>query len=266
MATTVTSIEPRKPSERVGDTWVRDYDLAVVKALGAFQANDDMFTHVEGVDPPTYSDDYQVVKLRRQRMPGIPIVFAGPADAFEHAARPQFLVRRQDPELAMERWTEQNRKFTSPAADANPVTIVYSTGIGQSGPRRLELTGYDKYEEQRWPWAYDMNYTISFQVEGKQAEGKSIVKLLKHLVKCFPPRGSLTVVDSEGIPTLFAMFVDAPTSLNEVIDVANRVRGWAVNARILGYLDTEDPYIIGRDADSDHRIMVRQLITRLSQK
>lgn len=234
------AIAVETPKVRVGETFVRNFDQGVVKQLQAFLSNGNYFVTVKGVQAPPYSDDHPVEALRRTPMPGVPVIWASPSDAFEDYVNPCIVVRRQDPELALERWNSQRRKYVTPANGAVQSTVNYVSGIGRDGrPYTKTLTGYNKYEVQNWPWAYDLIYTILIRAEGKRAETVGL-NLLRHLMRRFQPRDKVDVVDDLGVENSYYLYTEGPTSLHENIDIANRVRGWSLTVKLLGYFDLED--------------------------
>ena len=229
------------PTERIGDLFLRSYDEAIFRKIGAvLSGGDGYFASVVGVTPPSYSDDNPDDKLRRQVMPGVPVNFYGPNEAIVQWVNPGIVIRRGEPILSMERWAEGKLKYCKPADTATAMTVNLGKMIPKKGsPVQIIKSGYDKYETQRWPWPYDLHYTVLARSEGVAAEAQAAAFFL-HFLKKLPPRDSLRVEDSLGIDDGFAMFVDGPTDLSEAIDIGRRVRGWAWNVRVVGYLDSYD--------------------------
>jgi hypothetical protein len=231
-------------SVRLGDLFVREFDIAVMQCLGGVVNGRRYYVNIAGVPNPPFPDDYDDPSLRRTPMPGIPIEFAQPHDAFEYYVNPCFIVRRQDPMLAMERWNDQRLKYIIPADGSTTATVEFASGIGKDGkPWSKTITGPNKYETQPEAWAYDLLYSIIWRAEGANAETYG-QKMLRHVMRRFQPRCGIDVTDDQGNEFRYTMMCDAPTELNELIDIANRVRGWTQTAKILGYFDLKDPYVI----------------------
>jgi len=235
------SVSEETPRTRVGDLFLRNYDEAVIKKLGGLVYAGQYFVKVPGVEPPPFSDEWPIVADRRKGMPGIPIVFASPNDALTHYVNPQFVVRRQDPELDMSRWNQQKKKYFTKVDNAEKLTVELGRGIDKDGkPYVRTIEGYGAHESQRWPWPYDITYTIYFRAEGERAETMA-TNLLRHLMFSFNPRDGIDVTDSLGDVNSYWLRTQAPTGLSEAIDIANRVRGWAMTVSISGYLDQNYP-------------------------
>lgn len=235
------SISDETPQVRVGNLFLRNFDEAIFKKLGAVAYEGQYFVKVSGVEPPPFSNDWPIVADHKKSMPGVPIVFAAPNDAITHYVTPQFIIRRQDPELDMSRWSQQKKKYVTKKNGEPLVTVELGKGIGPDGkPYVRTLQGYAVYESQRWPWPYDLVYTIYFRVEGKRAETISNT-LLKHMMFSFNPRDGLDVTDDLGDTNSYWTRSQGPTGLSEAIDIANRVRGWAMTISVSGYLDQNYP-------------------------
>lgn len=160
------------PTTLVGDTFVRDYDQGIVDKLGGILHGANWFADVPNVIAPPYPDDWPDEALRRTQMPGVPITLAGPNEAIAQWVNPSIIVRRMDPQLAMERWSEAKVKYVRPAPGATPVTVQGPKGFNTPGRkyRSLTATGYTKYETKRWPYPYDLMYTILARAEGELAD------------------------------------------------------------------------------------------------
>lgn len=240
-------LAPDTPDYLVGDTFIRDYDLGMIKRLEGFVGanGEQFFAKIQGVPAPSFPDDYPDTTLRRAVMPGVPITLAGPSDAISHWVNPSIVVRRQDPAVAMDRWHAGSRKkYVRPADGATAVTTVLGGGIDKKTGKLVSYTatGYSAYESKPQPWPYDISYTIMARAEGNRAETVS-QNLFRFIGKRFPPRDNLDVTDSQGSTDGYTMFVDGPVSLSESMDLAHRVRGWSWSVRILGLLDNDDAIV-----------------------
>jgi len=218
----------------IGTVWIRDFDLAVVKKLDAFESGGRYYCTIPGVDPPTYPPKWEDSSLVGQPMPGIPVVFAAGSDRVMFQVLPMVMVRREDYSLSLERWPSLYLSYRAPAAGANPVQVDWD---GET------LHGWDRYEVRPGPYPYDLSYTVSVMTTGPGAESVAQT-MAKYMMQRFKPRNDyVEVVDSLGDTRRYEMSAEGPSSLREVVDVMERVSGFALSVMVLGELDQDEPIL-----------------------
>lgn len=216
-------------SERVGDVFIRNFDEGIVKhTLGSYVYDDGYYLHVDDVVPPPFPDDYRTTDLRGQRMPDIPVVFVNPDTRLVDYIVPCFVVRREDPTEAPERWMSMGYKYRAPAPNANPVSVQY---------RNETLEGYDKYEMQMGSFPYDLSYQLSCIASGRYATTYA-QKMLKKILSIFRPKNSVVmVVDSFGDIRYYDVTSTGPVGLGEALDIVDRQDGFSLSIMIRAELD-----------------------------
>ena len=121
-------------------------------------------------------------------------------------------------------------KYRGPAPDANEIQVQYGN---------TTLTGYDKYEEQDGAWPFDIPYTLTMESAGKSAELHAQA-MLKYAMKKFKPYSVLSVPNDFGQIGKFNMFVEGPSDLGQVADIADRSMVYALSIRVAGTFDLAD--------------------------
>lgn len=221
--------------ERVGDVFLRNFDEGViVHSLKSYIYDGQYFTHVDSIDPPPFPEDYRTIELRGKPMPDIPVYFISSDTRLVDYVVPSFIVRRDDPQEATERWFSLYHKYRAPAPGAKKVTLNY---MGQ------EIEGYDKYETQIASFPFDMTYQISCLTSGRRAESDAQIMLLK-MMKTFRPKiCQVKVVDSFGNNRYYNAETNAPMSLKESLDIVDRQSGFTITLKIDGELDLTERVI-----------------------
>ena len=68
--------------------------------------------------------------------------------------------------------------------------------------------------------------------------------MAKYMMQRFKPRNDyVEVVDSLGDTRRYEMSAEGPSSLREVVDVLERVSGFALSVMVLGELDQDEPIL-----------------------
>jgi len=232
MSPTVTPFVQAAPT---GDVWISDFDLGVVRHLGAQQIDDDWWVNIDGVDPPPYPGSYRVAELRGQAMPGIPVIWNAPDDRFQSFVLPCIVVRRDSVDPAPERWPSVHLKYR--AGQGEQVTSTWG---------RTEFTGgYEEYEEQYGSFPYNLMYMFSVLTAGVKAESNA-QRMLKHVMKRYPPQGftRIPVLDSLGDERTYDCTAEGPTDLKDALDIVDRQGGFALNVTVQGEIDLNDPLLV----------------------
>lgn len=222
---------------QTGDVFLREFDIGVYASLDNFLVGDKPYVplaKVPSVRPPLFDENHKNKSEVGKPMPGIPIIISNPGDSVQRYNLPCFRLTREDPSPALERWMSIHLKHRTPSSDATEITVI----LGGK-----EIKGYDKYEEQKGSWPFDIPYTVTCEAAGLSARTNAQT-MLKHLMKGFEPYSVLTVIDSFGVTRKYNMFVEGPSELSEVSDIRDRVIIHAMSVRISGELDLSDPKVV----------------------
>lgn len=205
---------------KTGIVWLRDFDSGVVKQLNPVLIDNNYFVNF-------------TTGLNSSSDPNVQVIFAQPEQVYEFRTHPIFLVRRNSMQPDLQRWHSYGQ---------------FSYREGVPGTERVVdgETVFDQVEMKPSAWPYNINYTIScysrYEYEAQT--------LLRHILRSFQPRGHITVVDSLSENRGYTFFSDPDVQdLGEIIDVADRIRGYAVNVIVEGEIDLVDPVV--RDTVQD---------------
>lgn len=206
---------------RIGTIWIRAYDEGIVKKLGGVLG-------VSGENPNTY-----YVQFGSQDCIGpntslnVPVVFGNPEPIFANKIYPSYSVKRDGMEPNLARWHSIGQM---------------QEHWGVTGTEEIVngVTGYREVEIAPQAWPYDLTYTISLYAR-YEYEAQT---LLKRLMRKFPPRSSVTAIDSLNNNRTYECFNDSSLAdLSELVDVSERVKSYSITVRVEGEIDLADPLI-----------------------
>lgn len=220
-------------SAKTGTVGIRDFDLGVVKTLGAEEYTDPsvgptgtFIPEVPGVCPP-------------DGMPGVPVVFAFPEDVITNYKQPVIVVRRDDISPANERWHPSGLQYRAPGAGAVPFVVTVGS---------WSKSGFDRMESLPQAIPFDITYTITVKGRyrgGGTSGGKSnragVDALFNYALRIFPPYGYIKVVDSIGDFRGYDAFNEGISNLDSTGDIQEREIGYAMSIRVEAELDLKDP-------------------------
>lgn len=203
-----------KYTPNTGQVWVRDFDLGVVLQLNPVLVDNNYF--VEFSSGLSSSSGTQV-----------PIVFDKPEQVYEIRSYPFIHVKRDSMEPALERWHSYGHQD-------------YIAGVPGTEHVVDGETVYDQVEAKPQAWPYDINYTISCYSR-YEYEAQTI---LRHIMRRFRPRLYITVVDTLSENRYYTFFSDgAVNDIGEIVDVAERLKGYSISVKVEGEIDLVDPTV-----------------------
>lgn len=219
MADDLSSIRDRQEGRaRTGTVGLRSFDEGIVRTLRTVL-----------VEPTQGQADYYLQGIEgldlAPGMPGVPIVFTYPEDAFAKYKVPVITVNRDDIEPAMNRWHPGSLQYRAPAPGAHQVTV-------------RGRTGFDRYEEMQQAVPYDLTYSLVLYTRTRN-QGNI---LMDYCLRIYPPYCNVKVLDSIGDFRLYAAFTEGIGSLDDVPEIGDRVIAFAVTLRVEAELDLNDPY------------------------
>jgi hypothetical protein len=221
-------------NEKIGDVFIREYDVGMYLTLGAEKINGRRYipqNKLPGVTPPLFSEFTGDEAQIGQPMPGIPVIFGNPSTAVQRYLIPCIRIKREDPSPALERWHSEHLKYRAPADGQSKVTVNY---------RGQDIEGYSKYEEQKGAPTTDIPYTLTIESAGKKARTHAQA-MLKYCMKFFWPHGKLRVIDTFGRERLYTVHGEGPSELTSASDIRDRTVIYALSLRVQGELDLDDP-------------------------
>jgi hypothetical protein len=222
---------------RNGSVGIRNFDQGVVETLDAFVAPDPngQPKYWLKVDPNPWGDRAKGIP----ELPGVPVFFANPEDVNQDMKLPFVEVRRDDISAAMERWQAgANEQYRAPAPGAQALTATLSDGTVK--------TSYDRMEMRRQAEPVDITYTISVKARFRGAPGQrnQVNGILAHILGKYRAYSTINVVDSIGDLRWYAAFREGVSNLDNIVEVQERILGFAVTIRVEAELDdpSDAPY------------------------
>jgi len=205
---------------RIGSVWLRAFDEGIVKALGAVSHTVGEGRNNYYVSMPSGSCISQGTSL------DIPVIFGNPDPLFEKKIYPAFSVKREGATPALERW--------------HPGAMQEFYGIPGTESVVNGVTQYGQVRQSPQAWPYDINYTISVYSK-YEYEAQT---LLQHMLRKFPPRWDVSVLDSYNEVRTYDMFNDSDVAdQSEIVDISERVKSYSISVKIEGEIDLTDPIV-----------------------
>jgi len=201
--------------ERTGIVFLRHFDAAMKMYLGELNVEENIYqVNVEGLI------DEGPVR----------IVFSQPEQSKTIDIIPNILIRRTSVAPALERSNFLTTEYRIPAPNAVPLTAVVGTQT---------VSGYSSYEQKAQAWPFDISYDLELYARYME----DAVILLNHVMRKFPPFGTMPVIDSVEETRYYTFFQDGVDDMSELVDISLRVRAFSVGIRIEGELDLKDPIV-----------------------
>lgn len=206
---------------RTGTIWIRAYDEGIVKRLGGTLG-------VSGETANTYYAQFSGQDcIGPNTSLNVPIIFGNPEPIFANKTYPSYSVKRDSIEPNLSRWHS--------VGQLQEVWGVTGTEQVING-----ITGYEQVETSPQAWPYDITYTISLYAR-YEYEAQT---LLRNMMRKFPPRNYITVIDSMNENRTYECFNDSSiTDISEIVDVSERLKGYSITVRVEGEIDLVDPII-----------------------
>lgn len=225
---------------KTGEVFIRNFDEGVVTTMGGF------------IDfPETYGPEmvkilggnkrnYFMSVPQASELP-IPVIFGNPDAVIEKQIYPSFLVMREAPVPAMGRWHSIGQKEYRIPAEGSQMEVVDG------------VSGYSAYEEKSQDMPYDINYQIHVYA---RLENQSI-PMLRKVMRTYKPYCMVVLKDSLGETRTYTAFQESVNDIGELIDIADRMKGYSVGIRVEGELTLSDPEV---------KSSVIQVISRIHRK
>lgn len=200
--------------KQTGEVWIRDFDEAIMKALGAT------------IDMTNECDPTFAVQINGASETKVPVWFNQPEMIYKTRHAPSILIMRDDFTPALNRWMGVGQ-------------LEYRAGVaGTEYVASNGVSGFTQYVMKPQAMPYDYVYTI---VCFDRAE-RNVQPIVKQVLKSFPPIGKIFVTDSLGLLRSYEARSDGPIpSPREVVDPVNRFVSYTVSVKVDGELDLTDP-------------------------
>jgi len=213
--------------DRTGTVTLRDFDLGVVQTMGGVvdkgaSGNVDYFLKLSDVDGPPGD-------------PGVPIIFSHPEDVFAKKRFPCVIVQRDSLNPAMSRWQ-------GPLQTQYRTAAVSASKFSVTAPDGTVLTGFTKAESLKQAIPYDIGYTISIYSTGRDAQDRlHASRIFSAISRIYQPYCLVIVNDSVQDVRSYQAYMEGIAPLDDVLNVSERIIGFALTLRVEGELDFDTP-------------------------
>lgn len=198
---------------RTGQVFLRNFDAGIVETLGA----EVRVREINSEKKQSYFIDIEGAGV------DIPVIMASPEVVFEKTYLPSIIIRREEPAFAANRWPSIGSAYRMPTGPSVTVGTVV-------GKKNMEIA----------PFAYP--FDITYALEGVTRLRGQAVAMLNRILHVYKPYGKVRVKDSLGEMRSYEAFMEGIANLDEVVDAAERMSGFAVTLRVVGELDLVEPF------------------------
>lgn len=195
--------------ERTGNVDYQDWDDAMLRGIGALPdvPKNQWYLPLEGI--------FVKVDGRQEPITRALVVYKRPEPTQITAVVPMIAVIRDSIVPAEARLLEQTVQYRLPCEGA----IRVSAG-GE--------VGWSSYETKDKEQPYDFFYTFECW-----ARYRAVAQMLLLMVmKKFPHRGAVTIIDSIDNPRTYAVYQQGVTDLTDVSSMVERIPGYALSVRV----------------------------------
>lgn len=214
-------------SKITGEVFIRNFDKGVADRIGA----------VETIAPRR---GYYVNILGANPLK-VPIIWTNPEQVYEDKIYPSIIINRDAVEPAFQRWHSVHQIEYMAGVSGTEESVVVGGVSGAAGiVGGTTVSGYGKVETKAQAYPYDLFYTISVYARYEH----EAQPMIKYILRRFPQYSRIFVIDSLGESRSYSTFGESGIQdLSEIVDVADRVKAYAISFRVEGELDLEDPIV-----------------------
>lgn len=213
---------------RTGEVFLRNFDQGVIETLGGYieVPTDPVMIKMIGGQKRNYFIDIPAIASGEQTAK-VPVIFNNAEGVRSRKVYPSFLIIREDPIPALNRWHSVGQaEYRVGAQDA---TIEWSRGV----------SGYSQYEQKQQDPPFDLMYNIMVQAHLEA----HAVPMLKHVMRIYQPYCKVYLKDSLGEQRSYTAYNESVADIGELIDVADRMKGYSISLRIEAELTLSDPFV-----------------------
>lgn len=206
--------------QQTGEVFIRNFDQGVVETMNGtvriIDGQKNYFIDVPACTPPA-----------------VPMIFLNPEQVFESKIYPSFVMARTGVYPALQRWHSVGQ-------------LEYIVGLVSGGTSEVSgrdgsvISGYNQIETKVQTLPFDLMYDLSCYARYE----REAIPMLKHLLRVWQPYSKINVVDTLGQTRVYSVYNENDVAdIGEIVDVADRMKGYSVSIRIEGELDINDPWV-----------------------
>lgn len=203
-----------------GSVFVRNFDQGVIETLGAV-VREDMIPSLRTRRVGYWIDEVFTAPT------AVPVIFNNPEQIFEKKIYPSYLITRSNIEPDLARWHSVKQ-------------LEYMAGVSGTEESVSGVSGYGEVEVKPQAWPVNIPYTVSCYARYEH----EAVPMMKRLLRVYRPYSRMNLIDSLGEIRHYTVFAESGVQeIGEYIDSADRLKAYAVDIRVEGELDLNDPVI-----------------------
>lgn len=202
--------------ERTGSVDFYDWDEAMAVGLGALEdvQKNQWYLPLEGI--------FVKIDGRETPIDRALVVTKRPEPTAITAALPMIAMIRDGTNQADDRLQSPTVSYRLPCEGAKPISVG-------------GCIGWTSYEQKDFEKPYDFFYTIECW-----ARFRTVAQILLQMVmKRFPQRGRVTVVDGINNPRVYATYQQGVQDLTDVSSLVERIPGFSLSVRVEGEMTLE---------------------------
>lgn len=209
-----------------GKVFIDDFDLGVVRTLGAFL--DDRAP----VEEPSFILPVKGLKKDEQRQTYleqdvVPVTFGHPEAFMSIWKLPGVFIRREGIEPDLTRYTQELEAFRIPAPNTKMVNGVVMN-IDPEGPAEL----MQRQRAEAYNFVYVIDMIARYRTDANA--------LLQTILPRYKQHHAILVKDDVGDFNEYTAFLDSIDDLQNVLGVTMKEVGYSLNIRVVGELDLFD--------------------------
>lgn len=209
-----------------GQVFIDDFDLGIVRTLGAF------LDPSSPTDEPSFVLPVKGLKQDEQRQTVleqdvVPVTFGNPEAYMNNWKLPGIFCRREGMEPDLTRYSQELEAFRIPA----PNTEIVNGSINFVDP-----TGPKELMQRQRAEAYNFIYIIDM-VARYETDANA---MLRTVLPRYKQHKAVIVQDSLGDYNEYTAFLEGIDNIREILGVTMKYTGYSLSLRIIGELDLFD--------------------------
>lgn len=205
-----------------GQVFIEDFDLGVVKTLGASIDPNSSADEASFVLPvPGLKEDGQRVDTQGNIL--VPVTFAHPESYMNIWTLPGIFIRREAIEPDLLRYSQELEGFRVPAPQAVTTEID-----GSVGPNEV----LSRVRAEAYNFVYVVDMVARYRTDANA--------LLRTVLPRFKQHKAILVRDSKGDLNEYSSFLESVDQIDEILGVTLKHHGYALTLRVVGELDLSE--------------------------
>lgn len=204
-------------TKKTGEVFIRNYDQGIIETMGGYievPTSKLMIEMIGGVKRNYFIDIPEIEYGEQSKK--VPVIFGNPQAIRSRKIYPSFLIVRQDPVPAMNRWHSIGMaEYRVPVNTSNP---EWAYGV----------SGYSEMEQK----VQDMPFDIVYNINVMALLESQAMAMLRKVMTVYKPYSKINVIDSLGATRTYTAYNESVNDISELNDVADRMEGYSISVRV----------------------------------